>query len=84
MQTRIVIIGWTAATTVLAIISADRLYNLSHWHLSKSYWASSRGGFSGFVIMATSNFCIMYHVGILPPAAAAPPSAPRRKSQPET
>ena len=73
MQTRIVLIGWLAVATAQAIFSTDRFYNLSHWHLSKSYYASSRGAFSGFLIMATANFCLMYHIGIVPPP---PPRTP--------
>ena len=67
MQTRLVVVGWLAVATVQAILSTDRFYNISHWHLSKSLYASSRATFSGFLIMATSNFCLMYHIGIRPP-----------------
>ena len=70
MQTRIVIIGWLAVATVQAILSTDRFYNYSHWHLSGALYASGRAAFSGFLINATANFCLMYHIGIVPP----PPS----------
>ena len=73
MQTRIVLIGWLAVATAQAILSADRFYNISHWHLSKSLYASSRGTFSGFLITATANFALMYHIGIVPPP---PPREP--------
>ena len=75
LQTRIVIIGWLAVATAQAILSADRLYNISHWHLSKALYASSRGCFSGFLIMATANFALMYHIGIVPPPAPPPQQA---------
>lgn len=78
MQTRIVIVGWLAAATVQAILSADRFYNISHWHLSKSLYASSRATFSGFLIMATANFALMYHIGIVPPP---PPRQPVKEQQ---
>jgi hypothetical protein len=78
MQTRIVLIGWLAVATAQAIISADRFYNLSHWHLSKSYYASSRGCFSGFLITATADFALMYHIGIVPPP---PPRMPVKEEQ---
>lgn len=67
VQTRLVIVGWLAVATAQAILSADRFYNISHWHLSKSLYASSRATFSGFLIMATANFALMYHIGIVPP-----------------
>ena len=67
MQTRLVIVGWLAVATVQAILSTDRFYNISHWHLSKSLYASSRATFSGFLIIATANFALMYHIGIVPP-----------------
>ena len=77
-QTRIVIVGWLAAATVLAIFSADRFYNFSHWHLSSALWASSRATFSGFLINATANFALMYHLGIIPPP---PPRQPVKEEQ---
>ena len=67
LQTRIVIVGWLAASTVQAILSADRFYNYSHWHLSGALYSSGRAAFSGFLIMATAGFALMYHIGIVPP-----------------
>ena len=70
--------GWLAASTVQAILSADRFYNYSHWHLSRALWSSSRATFSGFLIMATANFALMYHIGIVPPP---PPRQPAKEEQ---
>ncbi len=62
--------GYLAIATVLDIISADRFYNLSHFHITKAYFSSSRGAFAGFVIAATSDYAMLYMAGLTPP----PPS----------
>ena len=60
--------GFLAIAAVLAVISADRFYNLAHFHVSKAYYASSRGVFAGFVIAATSDFALLYMAGVTPAA----------------
>ena len=69
MQVRLALVGYLAATVVLQIISADRFYNLSHFHISKAYFSSSRGSAAGFIISATSDFALLYLLGIIPPTA---------------
>ena len=69
MQTRIALEAYLAATVVLQIISADRMYNLSHFHISRAYFSASRGAAAGFIIAATSDFALMYLLGIVPPPA---------------
>ena len=61
--------GFLAATVVLQILSTDRFYNLSHFHISKAYWSSSRGTMAGYIISATADFSLMYLLGIHPPTA---------------
>ncbi|CAL8462068.1 g1599 [Coccomyxa elongata] len=67
-QARISICGYLAIGAVLTILSADRLYNLSHFHVSKAYYSSSRGAFAGYLLSATSDFAMLYMAGLSPPA----------------
>ena len=62
--------GFLASTVILQIISADRFYNLSHFHITKAYFSSSRGTMAGFIISATSDFSLIYFLGILPATPA--------------
>lgn len=64
MQTRIALAGFIAVAIVLDHISADRFYNLSHFHLTKAYFSASRGAFAGYVIAAASDFALLYMVRI--------------------
>lgn len=68
-QVRPALVGFLAATVVLQIISADRFYNISHFHISKAYFSSSRGAMSGYIIAAASDFSLIYLIGIVPPTA---------------
>lgn len=67
-QARISISGYLAIGAVLTILSADRLYNLSHFHVSKAYYSASRGAFAGYLLSATSDFAMLYMAGLSPPA----------------
>ena len=67
LQARISVCGYLAIAAVLDIISADRFYNLSHFHVTKAYYSSSRGAFAGFIIAATSDFALLYMGGLTPP-----------------
>ena len=69
MQVRGALVGYLAATVVLQVLSTDRFYNLSHWHISRGYWSSSRGTMAGYLISATADFSLMYLLGIQPPTA---------------
>ncbi|KAK9918602.1 hypothetical protein WJX75_005254 [Coccomyxa subellipsoidea] len=66
-QARVAVCGYLAIATVLDIISADRFYNLSHFHITKAYWSSSRGAMSGFIIAATADYAMLYMAGLTPP-----------------
>ena len=70
-QARVAVCGYIAIAVVLDTISADRFYNLSHFHITPAYWSSSRGAFSGFVIAATADYAMLYMAGLTPPP---PPS----------
>jgi hypothetical protein len=66
-QTRVAVCGYLAVAIVLLNISADRFYNLSHFHITRAYWSSSRGAMSGCVIAATADFALLYMIGLTPP-----------------
>ncbi|BDA49382.1 hypothetical protein COCOBI_13-4940 [Coccomyxa sp. Obi] len=66
-QARVAVCGYIAIATVLDIISADRFYNLSHFHITRAYFSSSRGAFAGFVIAATADYAMLYMAGLTPP-----------------
>lgn len=68
LQARISVCGYLAVAAVLSVISADRFYNLAHFHVSKAYYASSRGTFAGLIIAAVADFAMLYMAGV-PPAA---------------
>jgi hypothetical protein len=78
-QARIAICGYLAVAIVLLNISADRFYNLSHFHVSKAYFSAARGAMSGCIIAATSDFAMLYMLGLQPPPPegyGAGPSSP--------
>jgi hypothetical protein len=75
LQLRISLVGFLAATVVLQIFSADRMYNLSHFHISKAYFSASRGTMSGFIISAAADYSLMYLIGIIPPDQMLAPTA---------
>lgn len=68
LQARISVCGYLAVAAVLSVISADRFYNLAHFHVSKAYYASSRGTFAGLIIAAVADFAMLYMAGVTPAA----------------
>jgi len=66
-QVRISLIGFLAVSTMLTIVSTDRLYNMSGQ--MPSGHTAARVAFAGFLLMAMGNFGCMYLLGLDPDRA---------------
>jgi hypothetical protein len=62
-QSRAMLVGYLAVAAVLAIIDADRFYNVSHF-VAGSNFSAARGTFAGFCITAVGIFGLMYLLGL--------------------
>lgn len=65
MQARGTVLSFLTAAAVLTVISTDRTYNIGHF-VGGSLYSASRSAFAGFLVSATANFALIYHLGILP------------------
>lgn len=61
------LLAWATAATVLSIVSADRLYNISS-NSEGAFYSSARTAFSGFLITAAAGLAMVYHFGVRPSA----------------
>lgn len=60
-QARGTILAFLTAAAVLSVIETDRLFNLSHLVHGRQY-SSSRSAFAGFIVSATADFALVYHL----------------------
>ena len=60
-QARGTILAFLTAAAVLSVIETDRLFNLSHFVHGRQY-SSSRSAFAGFIVSATADFALVYHL----------------------
>ncbi len=61
MQARGTLLAFLTAAAVLSVIETDRLYNLSHFVNGRQH-SASRSAFAGFIVSATANFALVYHL----------------------
>ncbi|KAK9817941.1 hypothetical protein WJX72_004600 [[Myrmecia] bisecta] len=64
-HSRPMLIGYLAVASLLMILSADRLYNVSHFFKGK-YYTRTRCAFAGYVIAATGDLALIYMLGLEP------------------
>lgn len=65
VQARGTILSFLTAAAVLSIISTDRVYNISH-NVHGRNFSAARSAFAGFLVSATSDLALIYHLGIIP------------------
>ena len=65
MQARGTLLSFLTAAAVLSVISTDRLYNITHNVHGRSR-SAARSAFAGFIVSATADFALIYHLGIIP------------------
>lgn len=73
MQARGTILSFLTAAAVLSVLSTDRTYNISHFTRGSEY-SSARSAFAGYLVSATADFALIYHLGIIP--GTPPESSP--------
>jgi hypothetical protein len=61
VQARGTILAFLTAAAVLSVIETDRLFNLSHFVHGRQY-SSARSVFAGFIVSATADFALVYHL----------------------
>ena len=64
-QARGTILSFLTAAAVLSIISTDRTYNISH-NVHGRDFSAVRSAFAGFLVSATADLALIYHLGIIP------------------
>ena len=73
LQARGTILSFLTAAAVLSVLSTDRTYNISHFTHGSEY-SSARSAFAGYLVSATADFALIYHLGIIP--GTPPESSP--------
>ena len=63
-QTRSMVVGFMAVNLVLAIISTNNVYNLSHFSGGGKYYHSARAVFTGYIFIDIAFFGLIYLLGL--------------------
>jgi len=63
-QTRSMVVGYMAVNLVLAIISTNNIYNLSHFAGHGRHYHSARAVFTGYIFVDVALFGLIYLLGL--------------------
>lgn len=63
-QTRSMVVGYMAVNLVLAIISTNNVYNLSHFSGHGRHYHSARAVFTGYIFVDIALFGLIYLLGL--------------------